>query len=256
MWTPLIYRNGDNSLKTRSIYWGGSFALLMILTINAVAMVTEFAVIEVDGIAAAFDGDSTRDVVPFTFPRHGTAKSGGAAQVGFHSFQLAMLFMVIPGLASIGLLVLWACPSSRYVQERLLYTIEALSSWSCLEMWCMTCAVALNSLKIVCDALLNDIAACDSLSERTGLMCFSIKGTLSQNAWWIIMFGLLQRASIILVMRTARGILMSRKSRKVLHIKQERSFADAPLLVTTPTEAESKRMSIATDPDGEHFRVA
>uniref|UniRef100_A0A7S2XF96 Uncharacterized protein n=1 Tax=Lotharella oceanica TaxID=641309 RepID=A0A7S2XF96_9EUKA len=206
-WKPLVYRRGDQGMRGHIVYWFGTFALFLITAVCATSATYEFATIEVTGVASTLDQDSLKEVVPLTFPRDGSRKLGGPAQVGFTAFEFAMLFLVIPGLVSLTALVLWVCPAPRHWQEKLLLATECLSAWSCFELWFLTSAIALHSLKIVCDALLADIEACAILSTHTGFVCFSVKGNLSENAWWMILFALLQRFSIFFVLGYGRNTL-------------------------------------------------
>mmetsp|Transcript_15844 Transcript_15844/g.29944 ORF Transcript_15844/g.29944 Transcript_15844/m.29944 type:complete len:339 (-) Transcript_15844:275-1291(-) len=206
-WTPLVYRRGERGIRNHIIYWFGTFSLLLITAICTTSATYRFATIEVTGVASTLDQDSVKEVVPWYFPRDGTRNLGGPAQIGFTSFQFAMLFLIVPGLMSLTSLALWILPVPRRWQEKLLVVTECLSAWSCFELWFLTSAIALHSLNIVCDALLADIEACAILSTHTGFVCFSVKGNLSKNAWWMIFFALLQRFSIFFVLGYGRNTL-------------------------------------------------
>jgi len=194
---------GESLPRRRQVFWGFFVYSLLAMGLAGAAMSATFAKITLEGIAAALSPEDSKLVVYAKFPHDASRKLGAPARTNFSIVLDWWILFIAPISAGALVLLMWVVPATRRWRRRGRYLVEILSGWSCLELWFLTSCISLTSLRILCDAILSDIQACDTLA-RTGTKCFSVKAELSSDAWWMVISALLHRFMLFLFMARAR----------------------------------------------------
>jgi len=197
------------------IYLGFLTFSVFIMIAVWLASTTVFAKLVITGLASDLEENDAKEIELITFPYKSTRKLGDQAQINFSQGLDFWLFVISPTAAGVSAILLWGLPLQKIWQRRLLTVVEFFSGWSCLELFFITTSISLYSQKIVCDALLKSIQACQTLA-KTGTVCFSVEGQFSKDSWWILLVALVHRIMLFCVMARAHSCLHVQEFEEVL----------------------------------------